>query len=145
MPVTRRTRTIAAAPEAVWAVVSDPHHLPRWWPRVRRMESVDHDRFTMVMPTAKGRPVRADFRVLASEPPRRRAWTQELAGGPFARLLTEATTALELAPREHATEVSIELRQRLRGWSRFGGFMFRRAARTQLDEALAGLERIVGA
>lgn len=142
MPVTRRTRTIPAPVEDVWDVVGDPHHLPRWWPRVQRMESVDAGSFTMVMPTAKGRPVRADFRVLASEPPHRRAWTQELEGGPFERMLGEATTALELAPREQATEVSIELRQRLRGWARFGGLMFRRAARIQLDDALVGLEQI---
>ena len=71
-------------------------------------------------------------------------WRQELAGTPFERLLREALTVVELEPREGGTEVSIEVTQRLRGWSRFGGFLFRRAARAQLDEALAGLQRACG-
>ena len=43
-----------------------------------------------------------------------------------------------------ATTVTIELRQRLHGWSRLVPFLFRRAARRQLAEALEGLERAVG-
>jgi hypothetical protein len=35
------------------------------------------------------------------------------------------------------------LRQSPRGWARFGGFMLRRAARRQLDEALDGMARAV--
>ncbi|MGH2855564.1 MAG: SRPBCC family protein, partial [Solirubrobacteraceae bacterium] len=40
MPTTQRTRTIAAPAGEVWELVSDPHHLPRWWPRVARVEGV---------------------------------------------------------------------------------------------------------
>ena len=36
--------------------------------------------------------------------------------------------------------MTIELRQRLLGWSRLAPFLFKRAARRQLDEALAGLD-----
>ena len=43
--------------------------MPRWWPGVERMEGVEADRFTQVFKTKRGRPVRADFRVLRSEPP----------------------------------------------------------------------------
>ena len=43
MPSTRRSRTIAAPLQLLWEVVEDPHHLPRWWPRVERIEDVDGD------------------------------------------------------------------------------------------------------
>jgi hypothetical protein len=40
--------------------------------------------------------------------------------------------------------VQLRTRQRPRGWARLGSFLFRRAARRKLDEALDGLERVVG-
>jgi uncharacterized protein YndB with AHSA1/START domain len=140
MPTTRRHRTLGAEVGDVWAVIADPHHLPRWWPRVGRVEGVDQDRWTQVFVTRKGRPVRADFRLLASEPPSRREWRQEIQDTPFERVLHESVTAVALEPEgAQATRVTIELRQRLRGLSRLGGFMVRRASRRLLDEALEGL------
>jgi uncharacterized protein YndB with AHSA1/START domain len=144
VPVTRVSRTLAAAREDVWAVLADPYHQARWWPRVRRVEGVEQERFTQVLATERGKGVRADFRVLESAPPQRMRWTQELAGSPFERLLEQAETIVELAPEGAvATSVTIELHQRLRGWSRLVPFLFRRAARRQLDEALEGLDRAV--
>jgi uncharacterized protein YndB with AHSA1/START domain len=138
-------RILAADAESVWAVLADPHHQPRWWPRVQRVEDVDADRFTQVLGTAKGKGIRADFRVLESQAPVRLRWIQELAGSPFERLLAEAETTLELTPDgDGATRVAIELRQRLLGWSRLAPWQFRRAARRQLEEALKALERVVG-
>jgi uncharacterized protein YndB with AHSA1/START domain len=139
MPVTRRHRTLRADVADVWTVVADPHHLPRWWPRVGRVEGVDAGRWTQVFLTSKGRPVRADYTVLASEPPKRREWRQEIEGSPFERVFSEAVTEVRLEPDESATRVTIELRQRLRGLSRLGGFMVKRASRRLLDEALEGL------
>jgi hypothetical protein len=49
-----------------------------------------------------------------------------------------------LEDREGGTQVSIQADQRLRGMSRLGGFMLRRATGAQLDEALTGLEQAVG-
>jgi uncharacterized protein YndB with AHSA1/START domain len=144
VPTTRRRRTVPASAEAVWDVVADPHHLPRWWPRASRVEDVTADRWTMVLATAKGRSVRADYRVVASEPPRRRRFVQELEGSPFERLLRSSEIEIALTPAaEGGTEVTMELSQRLRGASRLGGFMFRGAARRTLDEALESLERAV--
>jgi uncharacterized protein YndB with AHSA1/START domain len=145
MPTTRRSRRIAAPAENVWEVVCDPHHLARWWPRVTRVEAVSEGSFTEVLTTDRGRALRADFRLVASEPGRRICWAQELEGTPFARVLRSSETAVELRPEEGSTEVTIELRQSLNGFfSRFGGFLVRRAARSTLDEALDGLVRIVG-
>jgi uncharacterized protein YndB with AHSA1/START domain len=145
VPTTRVSRTLDVPPEAVWTVVADPWHQARWWPRVVRMEAVDDGRFTQVLGTARGRGVRADFRLVEADAPRMLRWEQELEGTPFERLLSEAVTTLELAPAEggDGTRVTIELRQQLNGWSRLVPFLFGRAARRQLIEALAGLDRAV--
>lgn len=145
MPTTRVSRTLAASPETVWELVADPWHQVRWWPRVRRIEAVDDDRFTQVLGTERGRGVRADFRIVERSAGRLLRWEQELEGTPFERLLVEAMTVIELAPTrgDDATVVTIELRQRLRGWSRLVPFLFKGAARRQLGEALEGLERTV--
>jgi uncharacterized protein YndB with AHSA1/START domain len=163
VPTARCTRTIAAPADELWQVIRDPHHLPRWWPRVTRVEDVEGDAFTEVMRTAKGRLVRADFNVVqADERERALRWSQRLEGTPFGRLLSSAETEVRLTPVETgsagmpaadgpqgasraATEVTIELRQSLTGFfPRFGGFMVRRAAAATLEQALDGLERISG-
>jgi len=145
MPVTRRNKRFDSDPDRVWRVLADPHHLPRWWPRVSRVESADTNSWTQVMMTAKGKPVRADFQLVEATEPRLYAWEQQLEGTPFGRLLARARTEVTLMPSpEGGTEVQISVDQKLRGWARFGPFLFRRAARTQLDEALAGLEQASG-
>src|SRR6201994_4600853 len=113
--------------------------MPRWWPGVERMEGVEPDRFTQVFKTKRGRPVRADFRVVASEPPTTRAWEQEVAGTPFERVLSTSVIEVRLAPAAQGTEVTISQQQKLRGYSRTGGFLMRRATASRLDEALDGL------
>jgi uncharacterized protein YndB with AHSA1/START domain len=146
VPRVRRSRTIGATPEQVWRTVCDARHLPRWWPRVQRVESVDGERFTEVLQTDKGRSVRADFRVTESTAPEVRRWRQDVEGSPFARLLRSAETEVRLA-RDGAggTRVTLTIDQRLRGIGALGGFLVRRATRTQLDEALDALGRIHGA
>jgi uncharacterized protein YndB with AHSA1/START domain len=144
MPVTRRSRSLAADPADVWRLVADPHHLPRWWPRVTRVESVENDAFTTVMSTERGKLVRTDQRVVESRAPSLLRWRQQLVDTPFERILRAASTGVTVEPEADGTRVTLELEQRMRGLARFGGFMVRRAARHQLDTALDGLERIVG-
>src|ERR671914_769981 len=102
MPRVVRRRRLDASPGRVWSVVSDPYHLPRWWPRTQRVENVTAGE-------GKGR-----------------KWTQVLETG------------------DGGTEVTVESEQRLRGLSRLGGFMMRRAIGRTLSEALTGLERASG-
>jgi uncharacterized protein YndB with AHSA1/START domain len=150
MPTARRSRRIAAPAEELWAVISDPHHLPRWWPRVERVEDVHDGAFTEVMRTKKGKTVRADFELLRVEASERTVcWEQILDGTPFAAVLASSET-------EAVTEVTIELRQQMSGGravpsgvrsSRranlsWGSRLVRKAAAATLDEALDGLERI---
>ncbi|HEY1567108.1 MAG TPA: SRPBCC family protein [Solirubrobacteraceae bacterium] len=142
MPATTRSRTLPASPEEVWELIADPHHMPRWWPGVERMEGVQDSRFTQVFKTKRGRPVRADFRVVASEAPTTRAWEQEVAGTPFERVLSASVIEVTLEPAAGGTEVTISQQQKLRGYSRTGGFLLRRATASRLDEALDGLARI---
>lgn len=140
MATTTRTRRIAAAPDAVWEVICDPHHLPRWWPGVTRVEGVRADRFTQVIPTRRGKPVRLDFVVVESQRPLRRAWTQELAGTPFERLLSSWTTRITLEPDgEGGCVVTLEEHQQLRGSLRAGLLLQRRPARRRVEAALKSL------
>ncbi len=139
-----RTRTLAAPQQQIWELIADPEHMPRWWPGVTRMEGVGEDRFTQVFKTKKGRPVRIDFYVLTSEAPWSRSWAQEIAGTPFERVLNESIVEIALEPVDGGTEVSLCQHQKLRGYSRTGGLMLRRATTSKLDEALDGLQRICG-
>ena len=143
MPTTRRSRTVAADPNKVWSIIGDAHHMPRWWPRVERVEAVGKGQFTTVMRSDRGRAVRADYRVVEQRQPHTRRWSQEVEGTPFERFLAESITAVELVPREGGTEVTLSVRQKMRGMARFGGFLVRGAARRQLDEALDRLEQLL--
>ena len=97
MPTARRSRTIGAPAGELWEIVRDPHHLPRWWPRVERVEDVADGAFTEVMRTAKGKVVRADFDLLdADEQGRALSWSQRVQGTPFGRLLSSAVTEVRL-------------------------------------------------
>jgi uncharacterized protein YndB with AHSA1/START domain len=168
MPTARRSRMIPAPPQELWELIRDPHHLPRWWPRVTRVEGVEGDAFTEVMITRKGKTVRADFNLIESnEEERTLTWAQRIEGTPFARVLQSAETEVRLAAPAAAaavagypqlgtdssaggadstgmtTEVTIELRQTLTGiFPRLGGMMVSRAAAATIEEALNGLERI---
>jgi uncharacterized protein YndB with AHSA1/START domain len=144
VPSAKRSRTLPAPPEELWELIADPHHLPRWWPGVERVEGVQDGRFTQVFKTKRGRPVRADFRVVASEAPTTRAWEQEVLGTPFERVLSASVIEVQLMPAAGGTEVTLSHEQKLRGYSRTGGFLLRRATATRLDEALDGLARICG-
>ena len=141
--IVRRSRTLAAAPEAVWRVLADPRTLARWWPRVERVKAVTGEGWTTVLRSERGRALRADWRLEADDPPRRRAWAQELDGTPFAKVLAERRVEVRVEPTGEGTRVTLELRQRGRGMARFGRFMLRRAARKELDGALDGLTRAV--
>ena len=145
-----RARQLIATPQALWRVVEDPFQLPRWWPNVVRVEGVEEDRFTLVFQTKRRRPVRMDFRVVVSDAPGsggetsgRRAWEQEVAGTPFERVLDSAITEVLIEPAHGGTsQVTIAQLQKLRGYSRTGALMLRRATNKRLDEALDELARI---
>jgi uncharacterized protein YndB with AHSA1/START domain len=144
----KRSRVIRAPRADIWEVVSDPYHLPRWWPNVARVEAVyerkggSGSQWTNVFETQTGKSVRADFRCRYSRAPEAYGWEQEIPGSPFEKYLRSAVTEIELTEADSGTLVEIETDQRLRGISRFGGGpMLKRATGRQLDQALDALER----
>src|SRR3954452_13136748 len=143
MPTARASRKLPATSAAVWQVAADPRELPAWWARVVRVEGVAAREFTQVMRSPRGREVRADFRITEQEQGRRRVWSQQLDGTPFEKHFASVVVELRLAPQGDDTRVTLELRQRLRGIARLGGFMARRAAKQILREALGSLEERV--
>jgi uncharacterized protein YndB with AHSA1/START domain len=147
MPRVTRRRTVAAPVADVWKLVSDPYALPRWWPRVSRVEDVDarqggrRSQWTKVLETQHGRGVRADYRCVSAAEPERYVWEQQLEGSPFAKHLKDSRVEVELHPADDGeTRVVLTSSQTMRGMSRLGGWMMRRGQRDILDAALDGLE-----
>lgn len=145
-----RRRRIAAPASALWAVVTDPYHMPRWWPNTQRVENVSAGEpaersWTQVLETRDGRGVRADYHGVAATEGERYVFEQTVEGTPFERFVKRARTEIKLSPQNGETDVTMSLDRRLRGLSRFGAPMMRRAIGRTLNEALSGLETATGA
>jgi uncharacterized protein YndB with AHSA1/START domain len=147
VPRVTRRRTVAAPVPEVWKLVSDPYALPRWWPRVSRVEDVDarqggrRSQWTKVLETQHGRGVRADYRCVSSAAPERYVWEQQLENSPFAKHVKESRVEIELhAGGTGETRVVMTSLQTMRGMSRLGGWLMRKGQRDILDSALDGIE-----
>ena len=141
----RRETVVAAAPEEVWRVVSDPEQLPRWWPGVTRVEEATPEGWSIVLRAPRGKTIRADYTRVEAVEGERLGWRQELAGSPFERILASALTTIALAPADAAgTRVVIDLDQRPRGWARLAPLQFRTAAARQVQGAVDGLDALFG-
>lgn len=115
------------------------------------MESVEGEagsrgqRFTQVLTTRDGRPVRADFRCEEAERGRRLVWEQAIDGTPFEGFMKRASLEIALSEENAGfTSVSLRAKRSLRGLSRLGAPMMRKATGNLLDRALDGLEIAVG-
>jgi uncharacterized protein YndB with AHSA1/START domain len=147
VPRVTRRRTIEAPVPAVWKLVSDPYALPRWWPRVSRVEDVDsrsagrRSQWTKVLETQHGRGVRADYRCVSAAENERYVWEQQLEGSPFARHIKDSRVEIELhGAGGGETRVVMTSQQTMRGMSRLGGWLMRKGQRDILDAALDGIE-----
>ena len=141
--VLRRETVVAATPEEVWRVVSDPEQLARWWPGVTRVEEATPQAWTKVLGSPRGKKVRADYTRVEAASKERLVWRQEVEGSPFERILFSALTTISLSPAEDgATRVTIALDQKPRGWARFAPLQFRAAASRQVQGALDGLRAL---
>jgi uncharacterized protein YndB with AHSA1/START domain len=142
-----RRRVVAAPIGEVWDLVSDPYSLPRWWPRVSRVENVEQrgsgrrSQWTKVLETSEGRGVRADYRCISAAEKERYVWEQELEGTPFARHLRSSQVEVALREGDGGTQVDLSSVQTLKGMSRLGSPMMRRGQGAILEEALEGIER----
>jgi uncharacterized protein YndB with AHSA1/START domain len=144
VPVVTQHHAFDAPLERIWKVVSDPYSLPRWWPRVQRVEEVSDEGWTMVLLSDRGKPIRADYTLARTEPMELLEWKQELEETPFERMLSVARVEIELEREDAgATGVSLRSTERLRGLARLGSPMVRRAARRRLNQALERLGELV--
>lgn len=91
--------------------------------------------------TQRGRGVRADYRCTGATAGERYVWEQEIEGTPFEKILRSAELQIRLEGRAEGTLITLTSSERLRGLSRLGSPMMRRATRQRLDEALTGIER----
>jgi uncharacterized protein YndB with AHSA1/START domain len=144
VPTVERVRALAAPPGTVWAVVGDLHRFAAWWPRTERVEGVTEEGFTFVLRTPKGKIVRADHRLVASEPERRLAWSLVALGTPWERLVRTSDTEVRLAPDGAGTEVTLAGVRRLRGINWLGGWAVRKAMVREYDVALENLAALLG-
>jgi uncharacterized protein YndB with AHSA1/START domain len=143
--VLRGETLVAATPEEVWRVVSDPDQFPRWWPGVTRVEEASPEAWTKVLSSPRGKAVRADYTRVEAVPGERLVWRQEVDGSPFERILVSAVTTVSLAAAgAEATRVRIGLDQKPRGWARFAPLQFRAAGSRQVRGALDGLRELFG-
>lgn len=148
MPSVTRKRVLAASPEAIFDVVSDPRRLTDWWPRVVRVEHIagkpgaEQTRWTNVLEADSGRKLRLDYCCLASDRPGRYEWEHELQGTPFADHMLSQTTEVLLEPAAEGTKMKITSTHALRGSARLAGFAMKRSQKDMLDAALNRLERL---
>lgn len=144
MPRVTKRKVLSVPTDEVWDLVSDPYNLPRWWPRASRVEGVDGEgegaEWTLVLDTAEGRGVRADFRCVTFRPNSRCGWEQRLPGTPFERHLRAAGVEIEVGPTGDGAAIALTATQSLRGLSRLGGPMMRRAQAGMVEAALDGIE-----
>jgi uncharacterized protein YndB with AHSA1/START domain len=144
MPTVSRTRSVRAAPEEIWAVVSDPERLPDWWPGVKRVEDASREAWTMVLSSPRGKTVRADYTLVEADAPARLVWRHEVEESPFERILRDSLTELEIEPGTAGlSELTITVRHRPRGFARLGFVQLRQAAVRQLEGALDALEELL--
>jgi len=145
MPRVSRSRVFAVEPRRIWDLVSDPYSLPRWWPRVLRVEDVrgsgKRARWTTVLETERGTGVRADYRCVGATEGERYTWEQEVSGTPFDRILRRSSMEVGVGTDAAGTRVTLTSDESLRGLSRLGATMMRGASRRRLEEALDGIDR----
>jgi uncharacterized protein YndB with AHSA1/START domain len=145
VPVVTEQTGLDAPLERIWDVVSDPYSLPRWWPRVKRVEEVSDQGWTMVLVSDRGKPIRADYTLQEARPMELLEWRQELVETPFERMLSASRIVIELERDDDAGATAVVLRstERLRGLARLGSPMVRRATRKRLSQALEQLGELV--
>ena len=143
---------MAASPERVYDLISDPARMPEWWPRVVRVEDVagragtERTRWTCVLGADSGRMLRLDYRCTGATRPERYEWEHELEGTPYEAHLARQSVEARLTPRGDGTEVSLTTVNTLRGSARIAGFSMKKGQRELIDAALGSLaEALEGA
>lgn len=147
----RAERSIPAAPDELWPLVSDPARLPEWFAFAERVEVLDG-------PDGAGQRRRqhghwgkkrseVDQVITRWEPERALAWRHEaerLDGKPAPRFAASTDFTIELIPDATGTVVSLHSAQEPAGAVR--GLVIRAFGRREVSRSLkSSLERLAGA
>ena len=106
-------RTVAAPPERVWPLVSEPDELPRWFGFAERVEVLDGEGVGQRRRQHGhwgAKPSEVDQEITAFEPGRRLAWrhlAERLDGRPAPRFAASTDFTIELAPAGPNTRVRL--------------------------------------
>jgi uncharacterized protein YndB with AHSA1/START domain len=150
LPTVTRKKKLAASPEQVYDLVSDPGRLPDWWPRVVRVEDVagragtERTRWTSVLGADSGRMLRLDYRCTGATRPQRYEWEHELDGTPYEAHLTKQSFEIRITGADGMSEISLTTVNTLRGSARIAGFSMKKGQKELIDGALQALGRIFG-
>jgi uncharacterized protein YndB with AHSA1/START domain len=114
----RAERTVQAAPDELWPLVSDPARLPEWFAFAERVEVLEGDDGPGQRRRQHGhwgkRRSEVDQVVTRWEPGRALAWSHEaerLDGKPALRLAASTDLTIELLPEATGTSVRLCSRQ----------------------------------
>src|SRR4051794_27572634 len=138
-----RRRRIAAPASALWSVITDPYHMPRWWPNTQRVENVSEGElpersWTQVLETRDGRGVRADYHCVASTEGERYVFEQTVEGTPFEKFVKRARTEIKLNSQDGETDVTMSLDRRVGGGSPLGAPLVGRGVGRTPDAGRSG-------
>jgi uncharacterized protein YndB with AHSA1/START domain len=143
--------TVAAAPDVLWPLVSDPARLPEWFTFAERVEVLGGEGVGQRRRQHGhwgSKPSEVDQRITAWEPPRRLAWCHEaerLAGRPAPRFAASTDFEIVLEPAgEGATRVSLHSTQEPASALRGGVIRLfgRREVAQHLQRSLAKLAEV---
>jgi len=146
-------RIVAAPPETVWPLVSEPEQLPSWFGFADRIEVLEGDGAGQKRRQHGHwgkKPSEVDQELTAYEPPKRLAWrhlAERLNGKPAPRFAESTDFSIELIPEDGGTRVRLTSAQvpanRAKGvvMKAFG----RREIEGTLRSSLDALERQVSA
>jgi uncharacterized protein YndB with AHSA1/START domain len=141
---------VAAPPDRVYDLVSDPARMNEWWPRVVRVEDVagragaERTRWTSVLAADSGRMLRLDYRCVGATRPERYEWEHELEGTPYEAHLTRQSFEIGIEPDGEGSLVSLTTVNTLRGAARIAGFSMKKGQRELIDAALSSLAESLG-
>jgi uncharacterized protein YndB with AHSA1/START domain len=130
---------------SVWEFVSNPGNLPRWWPRVVRVEGVVGRSgtatlsWTSLLEADSGRRVRLDFEATNCDPPVQFSWCQELTGTQFEKHLRRQEYSIRLEGSQDRTVLELVAETDLKGSAKLATLNLRKSQGQVLDRALADL------
>ncbi|HMT05991.1 MAG: SRPBCC family protein [Solirubrobacterales bacterium] len=150
MPTVTRKTNVAASPDLVYDLISDPARMDEWWPRVLRVEDIagkpgtERTRWTSVLGAESGRRLRLDYRCTGATRPVRYDWEHELEATPYAEHLTEQSFSIRIEPQGEGSEVTLTTVNTLRGSARLAGFTMKKGQKSLIDTALQALAGAFG-